>query len=94
MAEAEISIVSPDFHLLLAFRETGPGPKADALLAEALTYNPHVAALLLGRKRMPKAEPDDYSPGEASEAVVYVRDGAAAWASLAGALAWLRERAG
>lgn len=79
---------------LAAFQEAGVGEAADALLAKALAYNPHVAPYLLGRKPLPKAEPPYYSPGEASEAVVYVQEGGASWRGVKGALDWLGGKAG
>lgn len=76
--------------LLLAFRQGGAAAAA-SLLAPALANNPHVPGLLLGRVTAPAEEPEYYSPGDASEALVYVQTGAAGWQAAPGALAWLGE---
>ena len=39
---------------------------------------------------MPRRLPDAYSPGEASEAIVYAVTGKAAWVATAGAVEWLK----
>ena len=74
---------------LLAFRREGDGTKSRKLLATALLANPHVRSYLLGRKRLPRLVPDYYSPGQESEAICYVMNGAKSWASVPGALQWL-----
>ncbi len=74
---------------LLTFRRHGDGAAARAALGEAREENAHVAPLLLGHKRLPKAPPPFYSPGEASEAVMYAFDGRDAWTTTPGALDWL-----
>ena len=76
--------------VLIAFRQGG-APAAAPLLKAALANNPHVPGLLLGRVAAPAAEPEYYTPGEASEAVVYVQTGAAGWQAAPGALDWLAE---
>ena len=76
--------------LLLAFRQGGAAAAA-TLLAPALANNPHVPGLLLGRVAAPAEEPEYYTPGDASEAVVYLQTGAAGWRAAPGALDWLRE---
>ena len=76
--------------VLIAFRQGGAAAAAGALAA-ALANNPHVPGLLLGRVAAPAAEPEYYTPGEASEALVYLQTGAAGWQAAEGALDWLRE---
>lgn len=76
--------------VLIAFRQGGAAAAAGALAA-ALANNPHVPGLLLGRVAAPAAEPEYYTPGEASEALVYLQTGAAGWQTAEGALDWLRE---
>jgi tetratricopeptide (TPR) repeat protein len=79
---------------LLAFRQGGPGDKANALLDEARKTNPHIPDFLLGRKRMPRHLPEMFSFGDESEAIAYIVEGRAAWKRSAGALDWLAERCG
>jgi tetratricopeptide (TPR) repeat protein len=74
---------------LLAFRRGGDCAQSRKLLLTALRCNPHVRSYLLGRRRLPRFTPDYYSPGEESEAVCYVMNGARSWASVPGAIAWL-----
>ncbi|MBL6081037.1 hypothetical protein JMJ56_23775 [Belnapia sp. T18] len=74
--------------VLLAFRQGGEAKAAEALPA-ALGTNPHVPGLLLGRVPMPAESPEYYSPGDADEAAVYCRTGAAGWRAAPGALEWL-----
>jgi len=76
---------------LLAYRRTGPGEQAEALLAEARSTNPHVPAYLLGQKRLPEDLPDIVGFGDESEAIAYAADNLEAWRSTPGALEWLAE---
>lgn len=80
--------------VLLAFRQDGPGDRANALLDEARKTNPHVPDFLLGRKRMPRHLPELVGFGDESEAIAYAAEGRAAWERSAGALDWLAERCG
>src|SRR5262249_38138190 len=50
----------------------------------------HVPAYLTGQK-YPGEQPDGYSPGQESEALVYVGGFLAAWRGTPGAVAWLRD---
>lgn len=77
---------------LAAFRKAGDTPASRALLAEAVEINRHVRDYLCGDRAVPRRRPPYYSPGVASEAVVYVEDHAAAWRGTAGAIDWLRAR--
>jgi tetratricopeptide (TPR) repeat protein len=75
---------------LAAFRRDGAGAASQQALSEAMASNAHVAALLCGTKAMPKRQPLYYSPGEASEAQVYVEEAKPAWNKTPGALDWVR----
>lgn len=77
--------------VLLAFHQHGDTPEARKRLNEAKKINKHVPAYLLGDERLPSEQPFYYSPGQESEAIVYVRDALSAWRSTPGALTWLRE---
>lgn len=79
---------------LLAFRREGASARANELLVEARKQNPHVPALLLGRRRMPRTLPEFFRLGEQSEAIAYVAEGRAAWECSAGALDWLAAACG
>jgi tetratricopeptide (TPR) repeat protein len=82
----------PYARALLAFREKGDTPKARALLAEALSINPHVPGFLLGHKKMPPVTPDDHGFGDEQEAIAFCADYASAWTRTPGAIEWLRTR--
>ena len=71
---------------LAAFRRHGDKASARKALMTALASNPHVADLLCGRRKLPRAMPPYYSPGDRSEAVIYVQEGRAAWSAAPGAL--------
>jgi tetratricopeptide (TPR) repeat protein len=77
---------------LAAFRKAGDTAESRALLAEAVEINRHVRDYLCGDRKVPRRKPPYYSPGAASEAMVYIEDHAAAWQSTAGALDWVRTR--
>ena len=77
---------------LYEFRKQGPSGKADALLSDAIAYNPHVPDYLLGKKKLPQTLPAPYySPGDETEAIDYAQDGIRPWTKTEGALAWLQE---
>lgn len=75
---------------LLAFRRGGDCPESRSALSQATRDNPHVAALLLGEKKMPRQLPAYIGIGDKNEAVAYVHGATAAWATTPGVLAWLR----
>jgi hypothetical protein len=75
---------------LLAFRHQGGAPETRQLLKTAKKVNKHVVPYLLGEKYLPPEQPPYYSPGDESEAVVYIDGFLASWKSTAGAIAWLR----
>lgn len=77
---------------LYEFRKKGAGAKADELLSDAISYNPHVPPYLLGKKKLPKqASASYYSPGDENEALDYVVDGIRPWSKTEGALEWLND---
>jgi tetratricopeptide (TPR) repeat protein len=80
---------------LLSFRAHGECEESQRALAAALESNPHVAAYLTGKKKVPKRPPEYYQIGEASEAVVYMQDGGGElWTETPDAIAWLKRHAG
>jgi tetratricopeptide (TPR) repeat protein len=74
---------------LLLFRREGDNPASRKALVRAVKTNSHVAAYLLGRKKLPRALPALVSMGGEDEAIAYVHDSAAPWAASPGILAWL-----
>lgn len=76
---------------LASFRKEGPTAATLKRLKSAIKSNPHVPAYLLGTTKLP-ALPDFYSPGDASEAVIYATDALSGWKSTQGALEWLAEQ--
>lgn len=77
---------------LYEFRKKGTGGKADELLSDAISYNPHVPPYLLGKRQLPKQHSVPYySPGDENEALDYVVDGIRPWSSTEGALQWLGD---
>lgn len=74
---------------LASFRSSGDSEESGKSLAAALASNGHVPDFLLCRRRMPRTAPAFYSPGQESEAVLYVRDHAQPWRMTPGALDWL-----
>lgn len=77
---------------LLVFRARGDSAESRALLKAAIRSNPHVPALLVGAKKMPKDPPAFMGVGDTSEAISYVLLGASAWQASKGAIDWLRSR--
>ena len=59
----------------------------------AQAANTHVTVSLTGRRKLPKAVPDYYSPGNLDEAVLYIAGGGLdAWVAVPGALGWLMRQ--
>lgn len=77
---------------LLRFKREGDSPASRKALAGAVKDNGHVAAYLLGRKKMPRNLPEYIGMGDDNEAVAYVHGAAGAWNATDGALAWLGTR--
>jgi tetratricopeptide (TPR) repeat protein len=73
------------------FRKNGRSTQAKKRLLKALDYNPHVPALLLRQKPLPKRIAEHYTPGDENEAILYVLDAVGVWSMIDGALSWLRE---
>lgn len=67
---------------------------ATALLEQAQTANPYVAALLAGDEEMPDEDPGLHLPGSPEEAAIIVSDLAAAWRIRPLALIWLKSGGG
>lgn len=74
---------------LMDFIEHGAGSKAGASLQRAMTDNPHLAPLLLGREPLPAVAPDFIGIGDRDEAAAYVFDNGELWRQTDGALRWL-----
>lgn len=73
---------------LLAFRRQGDTAESRRLLKMAKGANRHVLEYLLGRKLVPGRQPDYYTPGKESEAIVYAGQFLLGWKSTPGAVAW------
>jgi tetratricopeptide (TPR) repeat protein len=76
---------------LLRYRQEKRGREAISRLQEAMNYNPHVPAYLLGRKRLPRQLPPYVGLGDENEAVDYVAEAGHLWAQEEGALDWLQR---
>ncbi|MDP6590993.1 MAG: hypothetical protein QF666_16335 [Alphaproteobacteria bacterium] len=76
---------------LLTFKKQGPSAVAGKTLKAAIKNNPHVPALLLGARRLPKSPPPHYAVGSKDEAVLYVIANRENWSATRGALPWLAE---
>src|SRR3954451_18359588 len=74
---------------LWTFRISGTSRQATRFLRDALRWNPHVPAYLLGSRRLPKAVPPYISLGQESEAIAYAAHTSHLWQATEGALAWL-----
>lgn len=59
--------------LLLELMEKGNTAKADKLMKNAQKANPHIMKFLTGKKKVPKKQPDHYSPGAETEAITYAQ---------------------
>jgi hypothetical protein len=76
---------------LHTFRQSGAGKASDAALKEGLEVNPFVPLYLLDVDPLPKQLPDYYSPGDWTEAVTYLAEGAEGWLKTPGAMEWLSK---
>jgi len=74
---------------LAAFRRNGDRAAARKALTRAIEANPHVAAFLLGQKKLPKALPAYVEMGGKDEAAAYAEAAVATWMMTPGALEWL-----
>jgi tetratricopeptide (TPR) repeat protein len=75
---------------LFVFRQ-GSRQEADEQLAIALSFNEHVPAYLLKRRRLPGRLPDYIGLGDETEAASYVYESQYHWQNEPGALVWLQE---
>lgn len=66
------------------------GSDARKIRAVALKANAHVLDYFTGKRRMPKALPDYYSPGSLEEAVLYAHEARTTWRAKPGAIEWLK----
>lgn len=92
--EDDCGVGWPWSRALLMFRRHGDGEAARKALRAAVKNNKHVPPYLLGQRQMPRRLPDYVSLGGEDEAVSYMHTGAAAWAAMPGALAWLAAQCG
>jgi len=77
---------------LYEFRQSGDSEDARERLNRAMDQNKHVPSYLLERKRVPDNLPMTFTYGSIEEAMLYAdEDGAAAWRTTPGALAWLER---
>lgn len=74
---------------LWLFRQEGESKKADHALAEALDQNPHVPTYLLGKKKVPRRQPEYVGWGDESEAQAYAAGSIPLWNETDGARGWL-----
>ncbi len=79
------------WNLVLTALAAGDKHTARERLSRALDMNPHVPECLLDRVRAPM--PDQYLPGDMSEAIIYENQAFRAWKSVRGAREWLRRNA-
>jgi len=75
---------------LVRFSQEGASAKAAKLLKEAIKWNRHVPAYLLGEKAIPGKMPEMLEMGEPSEAATYASQFGFMWRKVDGALDWLR----
>ena len=77
---------------LVAFRKGGDSPEARKFLTKAKKANKHVLEYLLGRQSLPPEPPRMYSPGDESDAIIYVSQHLPSWKGSPGSLTWLRSK--
>jgi tetratricopeptide (TPR) repeat protein len=80
--------------LLHSFRVEGDSKRTEKLLAEARRVNRYVPAYLLGDKPLPKELPETVGFGDEREAAYCAAQMMTNWLDTAGAVQWLRQRAG
>lgn len=74
---------------LALFMKYNDSPKARAGLKSAIKSNSYIVPLLLDKAPMPTELPSYYSPGDESEAALYVAENRLLWRNSAGAMEWL-----
>jgi len=77
---------------LVLFRTEGESEAANSALDEALEFNPHVPAFLLGRKAIFDYITEYVRPHSEEEAAGYALSGIQHWRETYGAVRWLRQR--
>ncbi|MFP4644292.1 MAG: hypothetical protein ACLFM0_08045 [Spirochaetales bacterium] len=77
------------WNLVLTAFALGDKQTAAQRLAQAHEMNPYISERLLNRSLAPM--PDEYVPGERSEAIVYEHQAFAAWKSVPAAREWLKR---
>lgn len=77
---------------LVEFRRGGASKAAERRLREALRWNKHVPAYLLGRKRVPHRTPEYIGMGDDREAAAYAGDFLMHWRRTPGAVEWLQGK--
>jgi tetratricopeptide (TPR) repeat protein len=82
-----------EYSAALIAQRQGRREEADALLKRALRGNPYVPELIFNPDRMPPVQPDYWSPGDPSEAVMVADLLGETWGSDAASLAWLLDAA-
>jgi tetratricopeptide (TPR) repeat protein len=80
--------------LLREFRRSGDSPTTRKLLTQARRTNKFVLPMLLEMGPADERLPESYSPGDRSEARLYLADFAGGWRQTPGALTWLRNMVG
>ncbi len=78
-------------HALVCFNREGNSAQANLYLHDAVSYNPHVPAYLLGKKRIPKTLPAFVGMGDQNEAIHYAVDAKPIWQKTPHALDWLKD---
>ena len=76
---------------LIAYRRQGNNNKSRNLLVQAVQCNPHVPSFLLGKRRIPRRNPDYYSLGDDREAIIFAGEFLLTWKKTPGALEWLAK---
>jgi tetratricopeptide (TPR) repeat protein len=76
---------------LVAFRREGDTPASRKALKAAIKANKHIVNYVAGHKMPPAEGPGSYSPGQESEALVYVQEALPAWKETPGAADWVRS---
>jgi tetratricopeptide (TPR) repeat protein len=74
-------------------RREGDTPAARKLLKAALKANKHVVPYITGESLPPLELPGAYSPGDESEAIIYVHESLPGWKETPGAVDWVRAHA-
>jgi tetratricopeptide (TPR) repeat protein len=90
----DIQAIWPYARTLWRLRTDGDTPRTKEALDEAIRANPHVVKYLLKPESLPEHRPPDFVPGSKDEAAYVADELIDAFESTAGALAWLRLRAG